>query len=140
LRIAGEPEASAAMRADPRLARIVKAVQIARGRDRDGRDPADAVPPLESINDYVVIDEIWTVVKTAQLGLRTMLEEHRASESNQPAEDAAAVAFDGSPEGERVHRYQGPWGRALIQTLDAIRKLKRDGAIEESRRRVVDGM
>ena len=63
-----------------------------------------------------------------------MLEEHRAQVLDQAAEDVAAVAFDGSPEGERLHRYQGQWGLALNQTLDAIRKLKRDGAIEESRR------
>jgi hypothetical protein len=131
LGIAGGPEARAAMRADQRLWRIIKAVQIARGRDSDDHDGADEIPPLESMNECIVMDELWAVVKTEQLQLRTLLEDHRASESNQAAEDAAAVAFDGSPEGERVHRYQGQWGRALIQTLDAIRKLKRDVVIEE---------
>jgi hypothetical protein len=131
LGIAGGPEASAAVRVDARLARIFKAVQIAGGRNHDDHDAAEAVRPMESISDNRFIEELWSVVKTAQLGLRTMLEEHQASESNQPVEDAAAVAFDGSPEGERVHRYQGQWGRALIQTLEAIRKLKRDGLDEE---------
>jgi hypothetical protein len=58
LGIAGGPEATAGVRADPRLARIVKAVQIARGRNRDGKDPAEEVPPLESINEGMLMDEL----------------------------------------------------------------------------------
>jgi hypothetical protein len=71
------------------------------------------------------------VVITSTKGrLSDLLQDLQAEAVDQAAEDAAEAAFDVSPEGERVHRYQAQWGRAMIQTLEAIRKLKRDAAMK----------
>jgi hypothetical protein len=73
-------------------------------------------------------DELLIVITATQGRLNDLLQDLQAEAVDQAAEDAAEAAFDSSLEGERVHRYQAQWGRAMIQTLEAIRKPKRDAA------------
>ena len=47
-------------------------------------------------------------------------DEHEGDEQDQ-------LAFDDSPEGDRLHRYQAHWSRSLLRTIEAIARLKKRG-------------
>ena len=46
------------------------------------------------------------------------------------------AAFDDSPEGERLHRYQNHWSRMLKRTLDEFDRLHERTEEEPMRKRV----
>ena len=50
------------------------------------------------------------------------LEGGKADDEGHDADRADRVAFDDSPEGDRLHRYQAHWSRSLLRTLDAIHR------------------
>jgi hypothetical protein len=146
LGIADHPDPAAST--DLRVGRIVETVRIAsqhtafaqlqreiasrsqHDEDEDQEAVAEAVTPLESINLSMFCDELLIVITSTKGRLSDLLQDLQAEAVDQAAEDAAEAAFDGTTEGERVHRYQALWGRAMIQTLEAIRKLKRDAAMK----------
>jgi hypothetical protein len=143
-----DPAASTDLRVD----RIVEAVRIAsqhtafaqlqreiasRSQHDEDDAVAEAVTPLESINVSMFCDELLIVITSTRGRLSDLLQDLQAEAVDQVADDAAEAAFDASPEGERVHRYQAQWGRAMIQTLEAIRKLKRDAAMQAPAEEVV---
>jgi hypothetical protein len=59
--------------------------------------------------------------------LKTMLARHQESEEEARGRLAFEASFDDSAEGERVHRYQERWGRALLKTLGEIHELRERG-------------
>jgi hypothetical protein len=50
------------------------------------------------------------------------LEAEKADGEGAAIEQAERAAFDDSPEGDRLHRYQAHWSRLLLRTLDAIHR------------------
>jgi hypothetical protein len=56
-----------------------------------------------------------------------------AEEAEDPDDDdpEACIVFDDSAEGDRLHRYQARWSRALLRTLDTLAKLRKACAEEE---------
>jgi hypothetical protein len=146
LGIADHPDPAAST--DLRVGRIVEAVRIAsqhtafaqlqheiasrsqHDEDEDHEVVAEAVTPLESISVPMFCDELLIVITSTKGRLSDLVQNLQTEAVDQAAEDAAEAAFDSSPEGERVHRYQAQWGRSMIQTLEAIRKLKRNAAME----------
>ena len=50
------------------------------------------------------------------------LEGGKADDEGHDADRADRAAFDDSPEGDRLHRYQAHWSRSLLRTLDAIHR------------------
>src|SRR4029078_9210103 len=55
------------------------------------------------------------------------LEGGKADEEGLDADRADRAAFDDSPEGDRLHRYQAHWSRSLLRTLDAIHREGKQG-------------
>ena len=81
--------------------------------------------------------ELWTVVDEEHQRLSDLLAKLEAEEDIEVESDDEA-AFDDSPEGERLHRYQTTWSRALRRTLDDIARQREqadlNGAEESSTR------
>jgi hypothetical protein len=80
--------------------------------------------PTGGFDDPAARAELLAVVAGEQERLLSLLEAHEAAQPELAAEDAARASFDRSRDGERVHRYQAQWGRALLQTLKAIAALQ----------------
>jgi hypothetical protein len=119
------------------LAQLQREIASRFEHDEDDEALAEEVTPLESISLSMFCDELMVVITSTKGRLSDLLQDLQAEAVDQAAEDAAEAAFDSSPEGERVHRYQAQWSRAMIQTLEAIRKLKRDAAMKAPAEEVV---
>jgi hypothetical protein len=125
--------AEAARLRDPSLQRIVRITAEARKFARaammaevgfpdskvDGEEPSAQSP----YDDAAARCALLEIVAAEQERLVGLIEELAAENPDPAAEDAARASFDDSPEGERLHRYQNQWGRALLQTLKAIAAL-----------------
>lgn len=73
--------------------------------------------------------EIWPLVDQRYRRL-TMLLDERLKEDSGRGDSEDLAAFDDSIEGDRLHRYQDQWGRALgrsLRELHLARKLTEDG-------------
>src|SRR6516164_9138067 len=56
-----------------------------------------------------------------------MIAGYEPSEAEARVRLALETSFDEAAEGERVHRYQARWGRALLKTLGEIHELRERG-------------
>jgi hypothetical protein len=63
--------------------------------------------------------------RCARLG--ALLGRREQEEAELRAKLAIEAAFDDTAEGERLHRYQARWGRALLRTLAMVQQLRDDG-------------
>jgi hypothetical protein len=79
------------------------------------RDPAEARAKLRGIVDKAV----------SRLEARREVHEQWASVME--ANELARLSFDASPEGERLRRFQLAGNRALLRTLETLRKFRNDG-------------
>jgi hypothetical protein len=64
--------------------------------------------------------------------LEALLAQHTAEEDS---DTDIMAAFDDSPEGERVHRYQSRWSHLLFRTLDALEKHRKEQTVIAGDRR-----
>jgi hypothetical protein len=79
-------------------------------------------PPLSF--DVAEANREFRAIAAEQVArLEARLAGHEADERADRADLPSRCSFDATAEGERVHRYQMHWGRALLQTLTAIAKL-----------------
>ncbi|MFO0954049.1 MAG: hypothetical protein U0835_23420 [Isosphaeraceae bacterium] len=120
LRLMGIPdEEEGRQSGDPRVRRVA---ETARAAGADARKAAGRGPAGQSasIDEAAARRELKAVVETERRRLSEQLAVYEAEVPDPAAEDAARVSFDPSPEGERVHRYQNQWGRALLQILREI--------------------
>ena len=79
------------------------------------RDPAEARVKLRAIVDQAV----------ARLEARH--EVHQQWEAAAAANQVDRLAFDASPEGERLRRFQLAGNRSLLRTLETLLKIRREG-------------
>ena len=66
-----------------------------------------------------------SIVDQSVARLKTIAEEHRKRAEANASLTADLLAFDASPEGERLRRYEISCSRTLLRTLDAFDKLHR---------------
>ena len=66
------------------------------------------------------------IVEKAVIRLAAKLEVHQARAALEAAEAVDRLSFDESVEGERLRRFQLAGQRALLRTVDSLRKLRRD--------------
>ena len=88
-----------------------------------GRFPDPATPPSPELPRLKA--EFRTMVAEEYDRLTCRLEElegGKADDEGHDADRADRAAFDDSPEGDRLHRYQAHWSRSLLRTLDAIHR------------------
>ena len=76
------------------------------------QDPAEARATLQAI------------VEKAVIRLEAKLEVHQARAALEAAEAVDRLSFDESSEGERLRRFQLAGQRALLRTVDSLRKLR----------------
>ena len=103
------------------------------------KKPLTPEPPRPTSPDLEPLKvELRAIVAEQCDRLSGLLEQHEAGQSDDVAEsveNAECAAFDDSPEGDRLHRYQAHWSRSLLRTLDAIHRQGNrggDGEPEES--------
>jgi hypothetical protein len=99
--------------------------------DEDDEASPDAPPPLPAVTDPSLEParlkrEFHAILKEQCARLEDLLAAHEADPEDDDHTELAA--FDDSVEGEWLHRYQNHWSRSLLRTLDAIAKLREDGA------------
>ncbi len=88
---------------------FVGAARASRGEEVDSSGPDPVL--VAGLNA-----EIWPLVDQRYQRLTELLKERERAESVQGQTDALA-AFDDSIDGDRLHRYQDKWSRALGRTL-----------------------
>lgn len=76
--------------------------------------------------------QLRSIVDAQTRRLEALLAEHEAEEDGEDGETDDQAAFDDSPEGERLHRYQSYWSRSLLRTLDALEKLRKQRTVNAS--------
>ena len=135
---------------EPKLAVVVNALkfvndivvtafwaQVCAMDDEDVKfDPPAADPPGKPVPSTgptpaqhkaglrAIIDEECTRLS----GLVARFEAEADETDDEPEEDVQdQLAFDDSPEGDRLHRYQAHWSRSLLRTIEAIARLKKRG-------------
>ena len=96
-------------------------------RERTGGDapPHKAYAPLPRPDAKLVKrlnEQLWLLVDENYQRLTKLLARREAQEIVEDESDEEA-AFDDSPEGERLHRYQNHWSRMLKRTLDEFDRL-----------------
>ena len=95
------------------------------------KNPLTPEPPRPTSPDLEPLKaELRAMVAEQCDRLSGLLEEHEAGQPDDDAEsveNAECAAFDDSPEGDRLHRYQAHWSRTLLRTLDAIERLRHRG-------------
>ena len=101
--------------------------RIPRAGEREPRPPGPvpdpATPPSPELPRLKA--EFRTMVAEEYDRLTCRLEElegGKADDEGHDADRADRAAFDDSPEGDRLHRYQAHWSRSLLRTLDAIHR------------------
>ncbi len=67
-------------------------------------------------------EQLWSLVDENYRKLQKLMASCEAKEAVEDVSDEEA-AFDDSPEGERLHRYQTHWARMFQRTLDEIHRL-----------------
>ena len=95
----------------------------ARAPGPPARFPDPATPPSPELPRLKA--EFRTMVAEEYDRLTCRLEElegGKADDEGHDADRADRAAFDDSPEGDRLHRYQAHWSRSLLRTLDAIHR------------------
>ncbi len=90
---------------------------------RGGPTPAEHKARLRA-----VLDEQCTYL--SDLIAKLEAEEDEADDGLDQDEQEL-LAFDDSPEGDRLHRYQSHWTRSLLRTIEAITRLKKRGDGDE---------
>jgi hypothetical protein len=99
------------------------------------QDDAEDDTPDETEPPFAVMYPYWAAagaplsnLAAERCGrLRTLIAGYEPSEAEARARLAFEASFDDSAEGERVHRYQARWGRALLKTLGEIHELRERG-------------
>ena len=86
-----------------------------------GGEPGPGPDPKRLARVYA---EAWPRVNRTYQRLTGLLNERERNEANR-ADHAALAGFDHSAEGERVHRFQDRWSRALGRTLSDIQKVRK---------------
>jgi len=153
LRLLGLTDGQAAIQAriDGRVAAIVQiqalaqeemiAQFFAQTREEDPDCLEDDLPEPDDRNVRAAIDSrqvaalkrnLRSVVEGETRRLEALLAEHEVQEDGEDGVIDNEAAFDDSPEGERVHRYQSRWSRLLLRTLDAIGDLRKQSTLEAS--------
>ena len=96
-------------------------------RDDPSEEPAPSTGPTPAQHKAAlraIIDEECTrlsgLVARFEAEADETDDEHEGDEQDQ-------LAFDDSPEGDRLHRYQAHWSRSLLRTIEAIARLKKRG-------------
>ena len=88
-----------------------------------GTPPRKYEPPPGPDPEHVarLNEELWLLADENYRHLQTLLAERQAVEVVEVDPDEEA-AFDDTPEGERLHRYQTQWSRTFRRTLDEIHR------------------
>jgi hypothetical protein len=88
-----------------------------------GTPPRKYEPPPGPDPEHVarLNEELWLLADENYRHLQTLLAERKAEEVVEVDPDEEA-AFDDTPEGERLHRYQTQWSRTFRRTLDEIHR------------------
>ena len=107
-----------------------------RERERTGEDapPHKAYVPQPRPDPKVVKrlnEQLWLLVDENYQRLQKLMARREAQEVVEEESDEEA-AFDDSPEGERLHRYQNHWSRMLKRTLDEFDRLHERSEEERS--------
>jgi hypothetical protein len=154
LRLLGLSDRYAAIQAsvDRRVAALVQLQKLAHeemcirilafGRNEDPDDPEYDLDDPEGKPSPAVIPTAKAAIDPRKLAaltkvlrstidaetrrLETLLAELEPGEDHGDGETDEQTAFDDTPEGERLHRYQTCWSRSLLRTLDTLVKLRRD--------------
>jgi hypothetical protein len=100
------------------------------GRGIDKLRPTDAAAARQAL--YAIIDRA-----TAQIALKAEAHRDRAEINDSLACDR--LAFDDSPEGERLRRFDLACGRGLARSLDSLLKLRRASELVDCTSSVLPG-
>ncbi len=100
------------------------------GRGIEKLTPTDAAAARQAL--YAIIDRA-----TAQIALKA--EAHRVRAEINDSLAADRLAFDDSPEAERLRRFDLACGRGLARSLDSLLKLRRAPELGDCSSSVVDG-
>jgi hypothetical protein len=133
-----DPEDPPVTTTDPLTAPFVRAWQALNDQvmiEALGQEIEDDDWPAALEREAELDRPYWAAVGVALLKLaterrarlKTMLARHQEGEEEARPRLAAEASFDDSAEGERVHRYQERWGRALLKTLGEIHLLRERG-------------
>lgn len=93
--------------------------------DLDARPRPRTEPPVNDEDDLRA--ELLALARVRLAEIDRLIERRVCERAEEEASDRAAAvpdAFDDSPEGERLHRYQTNWSRSLLRTLAAIEQLR----------------